>query len=253
MKQTSAVFLVLSLVAGASPSPSVRRIPDFPPDVKARGDRLWNTASPAVKSWVSQQAASVERGRGQPDTSQIASAARARWPVLGNRGGGDVEALVSLVLMQAAKSAQDDLRKLLAEMQNAEERKKALREAFDRLKRQESALEARLKTRFSALPGSTPCHPPDCGLTPAELSAILSHPISSKLPVRKFQPVATVADLNALESQMKNELDSMSEMGETESLRLQMAMDRLSKMMTTLSNVLKKISDTSQSIVQNMK
>jgi hypothetical protein len=36
----------------------------------------------------------------------------------------------------------------------------------------------------------------------------------------------------------------MSELGETESLRLQMAMDRMSKMMSTLSNMLKKISCT---------
>ena len=32
-----------------------------------------------------------------------------------------------------------------------------------------------------------------------------------------------------------------------------MAMDRMSKMMTTLSNLLKKISDTQSSIVQNIK
>jgi hypothetical protein len=45
----------------------------------------------------------------------------------------------------------------------------------------------------------------------------------------------------------------MSEMEKTESLRLQMDMDRLSKMMSTLSNLLKKINDTSQSITQNLK
>ena len=48
-------------------------------------------------------------------------------------------------------------------------------------------------------------------------------------------------------------MDSMSEMGETESLRLQMAMDRMSKLMSTLSNMLKKISDTQNNIVQNIK
>lgn len=53
--------------------------------------------------------------------------------------------------------------------------------------------------------------------------------------------------------EVSNKIDSMSEMGETESLRLQMAMDRFSKMMTTLGNVLKKISDTSSSITQNLK
>ncbi len=56
-----------------------------------------------------------------------------------------------------------------------------------------------------------------------------------------------------LESAAKKDLDSMSELGETESLRLQMAMDRLSKMMTALSNILKKIDSTSESIVQNLK
>lgn len=44
-----------------------------------------------------------------------------------------------------------------------------------------------------------------------------------------------------------------SEMGETESLRLQMAMDRRSKMTSMLSNMLKKVSDTSSAITQNMK
>jgi len=32
-----------------------------------------------------------------------------------------------------------------------------------------------------------------------------------------------------------------------------MAMDRMSKLMTTLSNILKKISDTSQGITKNLK
>ena len=53
--------------------------------------------------------------------------------------------------------------------------------------------------------------------------------------------------------EIKSDLDAMSEMGEMESLRLQMAMDRMSKMMSTLSNLLKKISDTAESITQNLK
>ncbi len=63
----------------------------------------------------------------------------------------------------------------------------------------------------------------------------------------------TTAELDAAIDQMKSDLDSMSEMGETESLRLQMAMDRMSKLMSTLSNLLKKAGDTDQSIIQNMK
>jgi predicted nucleic acid-binding Zn-ribbon protein len=51
----------------------------------------------------------------------------------------------------------------------------------------------------------------------------------------------------------KHKLDSMSEMGETESLRLQMAMDRQSKFMQTLSNIMKKMSETQSAIIGNLK
>ena len=64
---------------------------------------------------------------------------------------------------------------------------------------------------------------------------------------------AQMAELDRKIERMEDEIDSMSEMGEMESLRLQMAMDRMSKMMSTLSNLLKKISDTQNSIVQNIK
>jgi hypothetical protein len=43
------------------------------------------------------------------------------------------------------------------------------------------------------------------------------------------------------------------ELSESESLRLQSALDRTSKVLDTLSNIMKKISDTSDAINQNMK
>ena len=50
-----------------------------------------------------------------------------------------------------------------------------------------------------------------------------------------------------------NSLDSLSEMGELESLRLQMTMDRLEIIMQTLSNVLQKMSDTEAGVIQNLR
>jgi hypothetical protein len=61
------------------------------------------------------------------------------------------------------------------------------------------------------------------------------------------------SELDLVVDEMKHDLDSMSELGEMESLRLQMAMDRLSKMMSTLSNLLKKLSCTASQITQNLK
>jgi uncharacterized protein YukE len=70
---------------------------------------------------------------------------------------------------------------------------------------------------------------------------------------KTFDAPANSKEIQAMISKIKNDLDSMSELGEMESLRLQMAMDRLSKLMTTLSNLLKKISDTANEITQNIK
>jgi hypothetical protein len=43
------------------------------------------------------------------------------------------------------------------------------------------------------------------------------------------------------------------EMGEEQSLRLQMAMDRQSKFMETLSNIQKKVEQTQDSVIRNLK
>lgn len=47
--------------------------------------------------------------------------------------------------------------------------------------------------------------------------------------------------------------DSMDDLGEEQSLRMQTVMDRQSKAASTLSNLLKKSSDTTSSIVNNLK
>ncbi|GAB3510004.1 hypothetical protein MNQ95_08440 [Pseudoxanthomonas daejeonensis] len=57
----------------------------------------------------------------------------------------------------------------------------------------------------------------------------------------------------ALQDEARQALDSLSGMGEMESLRLQMAMDRISKMMSTLSNILKASSETANAIVRNIR
>jgi hypothetical protein len=61
------------------------------------------------------------------------------------------------------------------------------------------------------------------------------------------------AKIDSGSDKAKNDHDSMSEMGEMESLRLQMAMDRLSKTMSALSNTMKQMSDTQRAITANLK
>ena len=51
----------------------------------------------------------------------------------------------------------------------------------------------------------------------------------------------------------KSSADQMSDLGSMDQMRLQMAMDRRSKLIEALSNILKKTSDTSDSVIQNLK
>jgi hypothetical protein len=48
-------------------------------------------------------------------------------------------------------------------------------------------------------------------------------------------------------------LDSLGDLGQEQSMRLQMYMDRCTKFFETLSNLMKKISDTAEGIVANLK
>lgn len=64
---------------------------------------------------------------------------------------------------------------------------------------------------------------------------------------------ASATDIKQVKDDLKTKLDSMNEMSEMTSLRLQMMMDRRSKFISTLSNIMKKISQTQDTIVQNLK
>jgi hypothetical protein len=126
---------------------------------------------------------------------------------------GDIEALSFLVLMEAARSAQEDL--------------KAIMEGVKAINKEKAGWRR-----------------PDTGKQPSgfDFEAI-------------FQLMATLyaKQLDAELQAIRDDLDGIGELSEMESLRLQMAMDRLSKMMSTLSNLLKKCADTSSQIVQNIK
>jgi hypothetical protein len=61
------------------------------------------------------------------------------------------------------------------------------------------------------------------------------------------------SELDAEIEASKGQLDSMSELSEEVSMRLQMKMDLKAKFATTLSNLLSKMSKTSETLTQNLK
>ena len=236
------LILAPPLFAAAPPQ---RTAPELPLDQKARADRIWSIASPAAKSWATQHARAVAVGPGDPYALANAAASQSKWAVLGNLQGADIEALAFLVLMEASKSAQEDLKAIMDRVKAQNEAKAKLRAALEKVQRDLSANAGRAPT--------APCTPPACGLSAADVDTLHRLATPARKSATSLKGTSNLADLRNAEKTVKSDLDSISEMGEMESLRLQMAMDRMSKMMSTLSNILKKISDTAQSITQNLK
>ncbi|MEI7807000.1 MAG: hypothetical protein WCJ07_00795 [Verrucomicrobiota bacterium] len=105
-------------------------------------------------------------------------------------------------------------------------KKAAQREAANKLKREETGIKAAARQEYT-------------------------RPATTNLQVRPG--LVKRQSVNQSVEDAKAKLDSKNEMGETESLRMQMAMDRLSKLEATLSNLLKKVSETQSNIVNNLK
>jgi len=113
----------------------------IPPDLEARAADLQRRASPAVQAWVREEGAVLAKASGPVDIAAVKQKIRARfgaparavrgggpasaatWSVLGDLNGGDIEALCFLVLMAASKSAQEDLKAIMAHVKAINSRK----------------------------------------------------------------------------------------------------------------------------------
>lgn len=227
---SSLLFLFAILSATAQEKPS--------PEAEAFFKKAMSAINPRHVAWVKTTAKTAnEKNMTYADVKTEATS----WAVLGDLNSVDIEAMCFLVLMQAAKSAQEDLKAIMAGVKAINEQKKEQRELLAKMQRQQSMTSVQLDS-FNFLRRKT--------------IAIQKH---QNLDSMKFIRSGVVkkqlskTDISAMKEQIKNDIDSMSEMGEMESLRLQMYMDRRSKMMETLSNIMKKISDTQDDIIKNLK
>lgn len=216
---------------------NAQEIPPFPPGAEAFFKQVMPAINPKHSKWVRQSSVEVNEMR---MSDELLMNKANSYGVLGSISGADIEALAFLVLMQAAKSAQEDLKGMMAKVKSINEQKKKLRESLQK------AQSSQVKNSFQL---------DSLKFLTRKTAAFLDYANPDTVKFQKSRTVGkiTKAELDNQIDQVKNDLDSMSEMGEMESLRLQMAMDRMSKMMSTLSNLLKKISDTANQITQNLK
>jgi hypothetical protein len=175
------------------------------------------------------------------------------YGTVGDLANTDIMALAVTVMMEAAKDEREDLIEITAEVRAINAAKERLRELHKRVR-------CDVDTNLGDLPDGLKFADAGLGGEAAYHSTAMPSPDRAcdgglNLVTTDLHPaqITSVAQLREVRDRLKTDLDSMSELGEVESLRLQIAIDRLSKMMSTLSNLLKKISDTANSITQNIK
>jgi Arc/MetJ-type ribon-helix-helix transcriptional regulator len=167
--------------------------------------------------------------------------------------GADIEALAFLVLMDAAKSAEQDLQEIMNEVKAMTAAKGALRKLLSLVNRD-------VATNAGKSDGSKLDFSRGMGSEAAYHKAPVPYPDCEAKGLVKFVPtdlypgkLRSVAVIQAVGQELRNRLDSMSELSEMTSLRLQMQMDRRSRFMDVLSNLMKNIGSTEKNIAQNLK
>jgi len=237
--------------------------------------------SPALERFVTEQ---VKEGR-YLDAAEVVREAVRRMeaagpapPGLGTHIGGfagvpagdDIMAMAFAVMREAAQSAREDLKAIMAGVKALNEQKAGWRAIANTLNGFAAAGAGKPDDYAANQMGNTIPQGPASSLQGKPVGAgtldrdalFFNMPdsngasVTGGFSVQGTGPqggMVTKKDIDRAKEIVKDRLDSMSEMGEMESLRLQMAMDRMSKMMSTLSNLLKKISDTASDITQNIK
>ena len=250
------LILALALMAllSASASAQMQRAPNavniapariepLPEPLLKRSQTIHAALKPSAAAWVLQQA-KVEGQRSTPDLGSLQAAIRQRFG--GSLAGSDIDALAFAVMSDAANDANSDLQATMNDMQAQTKAKQSLRSLLDAANTEAAAAKSR--------PANASCVSAFCSSLPARLAELAAATASAPKPVRLQAPAdLTNRQLDAVQAQLKDALDSMSEMSETTSLRLQMLMDRRAKIVETLSNIAKKMSDTNASVVSNLK
>jgi hypothetical protein len=164
--------------------------------------------------------------------------------MLRHSGAADIESLVLVVMMGAAQGMTDDLKQIMAEVKSMTAAKQNLRDLISKVARDvvvstvAGVQGKEVGFARNGLGGERAYHrvpipvpDPD---SPGGVQTVAVDLVESR--------IATLDTLRAVQDDLKGRLDSMNEMSEMTWLRLQMAMDRRSKFIEALSNLMKQIS-----------
>lgn len=201
--------LTLPLIAASAPN--------FPAGAEAREATIKAKLSANAQAWLKQEATKEVKSHtvSQSTATQAASAGASS----GSLQNVPIEDLAFIVLMNAARSADDDLRDQINAAKQINDQKKKQRENAGK---QSDGKPSRSNTPKVELPRQV--------RTPPRNSRLSDYLASQQLPA-----------------------DSLSELGEEQQLKLQQTMEAKEKAEQAISDMMKKFSETQSSIISNMK
>lgn len=257
-----AVAMGISISAGAHPkflaaqqhseavSAPQTKIPEVPAEMAKRIGALQSAMQPSAKAWVEQQAHLELQKPAAPDAPSIEAAVYNRFPALNTRGSsvkaGDINALVAIVMMQTLNDSEKDLQNMMSQTQKITDAKQKLRDLL-------TQTQLEIKSN-STLDAKALCQTALCKSLPSSIGEISNATANLQKPVRIFIPAKpTFADLRTLPGQLQSNLDSLNDISQAQQMKLQMLMDQRSKLIETMSNLMKTMGDTSSAIIQNIK
>ena len=214
MKNTISVSVILFLCTAVSAQNNT----SIPPKADTLYNKLMAAANPLKKNWI-QKTAFKYRGKEITELKAMNEVTGAS-PVLGKMNEGDIEALAFLVLMQASKNAEEDVRNIMTGVKNMNSAKAKQREQIQSVKKDNQPLRTVPTNNIQSLKKDT------------------------------VKPMIKLSPLVLKETAKK---DNLNEMSEEQQLKMQLYMDRKQKASEAISNLLKKIADTEQQIIQNIK
>jgi hypothetical protein len=210
------------------------------PRVKARSDRMFAKLTPSAKLKV-QQAADrlLQSNSPQNKARQVTFQA---FPTLANSSTADIDAVVFIVMSQAASDSQSDLQAVMSNMQAINAQKANLRNQINKV----NSLIDSEKPKAPRKPYHF-----KLALTPHLRLAYPILPPVKELP--KNLPTLSQSNLQALLEQLQEEQNALADMSTQDQMMLQQAMQQASQFEEMLSNMLKSMSDTDSAIINNIK
>lgn len=262
--------LAIGLVFGACGQPNVEAqerpeaqradatmaIRPVPQEAVDRYAKLSPALQPSAESWVESQAR-VEIQRPNVDVTSLEAAIRARFSGArspashglsgaGIPAGADIEEMAFIVLMQATNDQNQDLQEIMNEVQAQTKAKQALRSLLNQLQR-DAASNANQQAKEV-------CATPECRSIAQQIALVESLTSQTGHPVRfNASNPPTYGQLRQAEITANESLDSLNDMSQALQMKLQMEQSQYSQIMEAMSNIEKKMSETSSSIIQKMK